>query len=314
MRTAVSRLLLIALLASSLLLAGGVKGVTAASGLTITPAALQLKLAKGQTAQTAEFTITNKYDRLVTLNFAFEAPAGAPANVDPSPYLRVRQNYVMLEPGKSLKQAVTLLDGKGLQPGSTPAELVITQTNTTDSSVGVRASIRLPLALIKEDGAVSALALSGLDTPGFSLLMPGSVTATIRNSGNVVAIPRGSITIVAPGGQVISSGAVNTASLALGPGNKLALTTPLNKVTNPRWPGLYKIQLSYGLGGGQAAKTSSAWFFYAAWWHAGTLIALMAAAYRFRKQLLELARNWHKLPRPHRTPPERTLLIGRDIT
>lgn len=314
MRTAVSKLLLVAVLAGGLLTAGAAAPVRAASGLTITPATLQLKLAKGQTEKTAEFTVTNNYDRLVALSFALEPAASAQAAADPAAYLHIRQNYVMLEPGQSLEQAITLTDSQKLAPGSTPVDLIVTQSNMAGGSVGVRGSIRLPVVLVKEEGAVSALALASLKTPGLSLIMPSSLTASIKNSGNVVAIPRGTVTVVAPGGQVVSSGALNTASLALGPGNQSALTTPLNKIASPRWPGVYRIHLSYGLGGGQTAKTSSAWFVYAAWWHLVLMGVLAAAAYLFRKQLLHFVQNLQILRRAHRPPPKRTLLIGRDIT
>lgn len=315
MRTAISKLVVAAALAVAVWALAPASSVRAETGLTITPATLTLTLAKGQTEKTVEFLITNHYDRLVTLNFAVEPGAGAAEGTDPGRNIHVRQNFVMLEPDKSLKQAVTLTDNKQLPPGSTLAELVITQSNTTGASVGVRSSIRLPLVLVKEDGAVRALALAGLDGPGLSLSMPGSLTTTIHNSGNVVAIPRGFVTITAPGGQVLSSGALNTASLAAGAGDRLALQTPLNKVASPLWPGVYQVHLSYGPGGGQAAQTSSTWFLYVAWWHLALMLGLTAAAYYFRKQVLQFLKSLPKqLSRTHHPPPKRTMLIGRDIT
>lgn len=314
MRANVNKTLLVLALALAVAALLPASSSRAESGLMLTPATLRLSLAKGKAADSAEFTITNKYDRLVTLNFAFEPAAGTPDAIEPADHLRIKRSYVMLNPGDSLRQVVTLLDSKQLGPGSFPADLVITQTNTTSANVGVLASIRMPLVLVKEDGAVSALGLTTLSGPGLSLIMPRSLTAVIHNTGNMIAIPRGVLTVVGPGGQVLRSGALNTASLAVSPGQDLTLTTPLNQLKDPLLPGFYNIKLSYGLGGGAPVQTATTWFFYIAWWHVMLLGLVAAALYLGRKHVGRLRRGLRKLSRTHHPPPKRTMLIGRDIT
>jgi hypothetical protein len=117
---------------------------------------------------------------------------------------------------------------------------------------------------------------------------PKSLAITVANDGNMNAIPRGVATVTGPNGSVVSRAVLNTESRGVGPGDKLVLTSSLTKLDNSAWPGLYKINLTYGLGGGRAEKTASATFFYIAWWHMVILAALSGIGYYFRRRIRKL--------------------------
>jgi hypothetical protein len=308
----VNRFLLAVVVFSLLLLAVAAMRVKAAGGLTLTPATLTLTLEKGTSEVRQEFALTNNYDTPIILRFAFEASAGSRGN--PAEHLRVEQNYVSLGAKETLRQSIILKDSDQLSPGSQAVDLVISQAGTAQSNVGVLPSIRMPLILVKTDGAVSALGLASFGNSRLSFMVPGSVDATIENKGNMIAIPRGTVTITAPDGSVVSQGVLNTSSVAISPGNSLGLATPMTHLENAVWPGIYRATLSYGLGGGQPAQTASAWFVYVAWWHVALGALLGAGGYYLMKYGHRLRRMQPPKPRAHHPPPKRALLIGRDIS
>lgn len=291
----------------------GTANTSAASkgGLTLSPATITLNLAAGSTRQNADFTVTNQYDAPMTISFSFEAKEEEPgAKIKPSGYLAVAQQSVTLAAGESSKQTITLTDNGKLGPGSQLADLLISQAGASGSNIGILPSIRMPLVIVKQDGAVSSVSLAKLSSSRFGFTIPASFDATLHNDGNVIAIPRGKIIVTAPDGSVVRQGVLNTSSSAVAPGDDITLNTPINNLEGAFWPGIYRTTLSYGLGGGQAAKTASGWFFYVAWWHILALAIMGAAGYFGIKYLPKIQR---KHPPAHH-PPKRTLLIGRDIT
>jgi hypothetical protein len=285
--------------------------VIAQGGLTLSPATATLTLDKGTKEQQATFRLVNHYNAPLTLGFAFTQAANAlPDAADPKTYLAVKRSKLTLAAGQTATQTIIFKDSAALQPGSHAVDLVITQSSGAQTGVGVLPGIRMPLTVVKADGAISDIAMSGFGALRFAYDLPGSLSATLHNSGNMVAIPRGFITVTGPGGSVVSQGVLNTASLAVTPGKDIALTTPLTKLKNALWPGMYHATLSYGLGGGRQAKTTSFSFVYVAWWHVVALAAAVAAGYVAAKQLVHLL----ALRAKAHPAPKRALLIGRDIT
>lgn len=278
------------------------KGVSAQNtGLTITPATLTLSVPKGETDKTTTFTLSNHYPRPVTIRFAFEARTGSPSSTNPGSYLKLAQDVVTIDANGSFTQTILFRDETSVTPGSHQADLVITQIAAQTSDVSVQPSVRMPVVLVKEDGAISSIALTKLSGSGFHLTMPESLTATISNTGNMIAIPRGFVQISTIGGSVIRKGVLNTSSFAVSPSGNVALATPLNALNAALWPGFYKTTVSYGLGGGQASASVSSWFVYVAWWHLVILVCLIVAARYLRTYVAartRKARFARRLKRP----------------
>jgi len=312
MLRAVSRLLTTAGVLLCLSCIGATERVQAAAGLTISPAALTLSLPADAGTQTAEFSLANQYSIPVTLNFAFEPRIGAGSSqVSPKDYLSVGQAHITLEANQTASQTIRLTDSARLAPGSQLADLVITQVDAAAPNVGVLASVRLPLTIIKEDGAIGAISAKRFGSGWLYLSLPQLRSVSFYNNGNLVAIPRGTVTITGPGGHVVRQGVLNVSSAALAPGESLGVSASLTTLAPTRWPGLYHLQLSYGLGGGRVMGTASRQFLYVAWWHLALLVLLGVTAYgtiRLGPQLRQ------KRSVANRPPPRKVLLIGRDIT
>jgi|GEM_PF-1372922 len=247
------------------------------TGVQISPATLTLDLAKGTPQQSAEFNLTNYYSTPITLNFTFGQSTATPgASESATKQLQVVPSSVTIQPGATVKPRVTLTDSKNLAPGSQQVELIISQTAGAGGNVSVTPSVRMPLITIKEDGAIASLSISGISKPGFGFDIPKTTSFKIQNTGNILTIPRGFVTVTDPRGRVASRGVINTASAAIAPGGDLLLSTPLTTLHNAIMPGVYHLQVSYGQGGGQPAATASVRFFYFPIWQLALLLLAIA--------------------------------------
>ncbi len=253
-----------------------------AGGITLTPATMTLTLQKGDTKQTATFDVINQYQTPISLHFTFDLPITETSGQSPATGLSISQPEVTLGPNETAHMVVTLQDSKTLPPGSQRIDLIVATVSPTGSNVTVNPSIRMPVIVIKEDGAVTTIAFAGFTLGALHLATPQSVGTIIHNDGNVIAIPRGTITVSGPSGAIIRQGVLNTASQAISPGDTQTMTADLHNVGRAFLPGLYHVNLDYGLGGGQPGKHVSKSYLYIAWWHLVVLAVLAALLYYYR--------------------------------
>lgn len=321
MRTASKGLLRVILLAVGLTV--GVTGAStvaiaapqAPSGITVAPAAIRLELAKGQQQASSSFTVTNNYSAAVSLTFSLEHPAQAARPVvDARPHVALTHANLTIGAGEKAQQTITLNDTASIEPGSQNLDLVIAQQSAAGVGIGVLPAIRLPVTLVKHDGAVTSLGLASIAGPSFAMSMPETVTITLRNTGNMVAIPRGIVTLVAPNGTVVGKGTINEASKAVAPGADIDLAAAITPLAGTTMPGSYRIVAQYGLGGDTPASMGSAGFMYVSWWHIGALAAAAGLGWLLYKNAARMRSylSHKRVKQPDR--PKRQLLIGRDIT
>ncbi|HEX7963064.1 MAG TPA: hypothetical protein VF466_00590 [Candidatus Saccharimonadales bacterium] len=287
---------------TGLLLPCQVAAAASTGGVTITPAALTLNLAKGQQTQTATITVANHYQTAVTLHGSLAQPVATPGTASALSQLQLTPADLTIPANASAAMAVTVSDNAKLAPGSQQIDLVLTQLATPGNSVSVVPSIRLPLIVIKEDGAITALSASAPSKPGFAFDLPGKVTVAIKNTGNMIAIPRGYVQVLDPRGREVSKGIVNGASTAVVPGDQLRASIDMTTLDHAWLPGMYRVQVAYGTGGGAAATLVSARFFYLPVWQILLVLLLGALAYTGYQIWME----WSKLQRlKSDKPPKR---------
>jgi hypothetical protein len=282
-------------------------GNAAANGVTVTPATVTLTLVPDSQQQSAEFSLTNNYDAPITLRFAFEPRLDATSTQNPVQQLSVSKPELVLAPKETIKQVITVHDNSQLGPGSQLADLVISQLSTPGANITVQPGIRMPVVVVKQDGAIASLALTNTTAPRVSLSMPDTLGVTIHNKGNVVSIPRGVITVSGPGGEA-KQGVLNTSSQAVAPGENVTLRTPLTELGGTQLPGFYHVTVSYGLGGDQKPVSASSTFFYIAWWHIALLVLTAVAARYFMRYS---RRPQRKKPSASHHPPKNLLLRKR---
>ncbi|HSX17585.1 MAG TPA: hypothetical protein VLH86_05815 [Patescibacteria group bacterium] len=285
----------------------------ASGGVTISPAAPTLELKKGEQQATAKFMVTNNYPATITLHFAFEQSANNPLHVaDPRGQLSLAGSDITLEPGKGAEQVLTLRDDQAMTPGSQSVDLVVSQQGVSgQNGVGVLPSMRLPVTLIKDDGAVTSLGSATIAGPSLAMGVPSAVNVTLHNTGNMNVIPRGVVTVESPTGAVLAKGVLNEASKAVSPGAAITLATKLTILGGATVPGSYTLRVSYGQGGDAAAQTAATQFVFVAWWHIAVVLAFAYAGWFIVRHPDRFRRKPH---RKEHAPPKRPLLIGRDIT
>jgi hypothetical protein len=316
MRTTRSNAWLVSLLVSACLLAGLVVRTYAATpaGITLTPATTTLNLARGQNSQQSSFTISNGYASPVSLHFAFAQSVTTPGAVFSAvKQLSIMPSDLVINGGTSVASTITLSDNSALAPGSQQVELVITQTAIPGSNVSVVSSIRMPLVIIKESGAVVSLSAGGLNKPDIAIKLPNTLALNIRNTGNVITIPHGYITVYDPRGREVSKGVINTASAAIAPGSQLHLSGSITPLRHAWLPGIYRVLVSYGIGGGRPDTAMTAHFIYIPLWELLLLLAIAALAYCGRRIWAEwiiVQALKHNPP----TVPKQSLTMGKDIT
>lgn len=269
---------------------------SAEGGITVSPARLDLVLEKGVSLKETEFKVINNHKSAISLTFGFE----------PATYLHISQTEVTLSPGQEITQKVTLEDNKDLAPGSSIYNLVITQTGGN-----VLPSIRLPVTVVKKDGAVAAMAITNFSAPILAFNIPSQLEPAIKNTGNIVTIPHGIISIIGPGGKVVERAALNTSSKAIAPGGGLTLATDLSRTAHAWLPGIYRAELTFGLGGGAPTQTVSRNFLYLAWWHVITIMFLALIGSFVVKYTMRHPKRVERITKTHIRKP---VLIGRDIT
>jgi hypothetical protein len=222
------------------------------------------------------------------------------------------QNSVLsLGPGETKQQVISVQDSAQLAPGSQNLTLAVSQQLGEGSGVGVTPTVRLPLTIIKQAGAVTNFNVLGVTAPKFAASVPETVTVQLENTGNMTVIPRGYVTVVTPNGDVVAQGTLNSSSLALSPGGNFKLQTPLTRLASAWLPGPYRISVQYGLGGGQASQQKLATMWFVAWWQLVAGVALGISTYYIVRYVLLTTYRRKVLQRPR---PKRVLLIGRDLS
>jgi hypothetical protein len=285
--------------------------------IRITPAVIRLELAKGASEVRTTVTLTNTYAAAVTLQFHLSNTSqNIPGNVDPVTLVTIDDGTVTIPANGSTTQTLTLRDSNKLSPGSQALELVVTQQSAGGQGVGIQPAVRLPVNIIKTDGAVTSLGPMSIVGPSFATQTPTTVDVTVKNTGNMMAIPRGSITIRDPHGKEVGHGVINVASAAVMPGKSLTIPVSITTAGSAVLPGSYQIQALYGLGGDSAERTSQTNYTFIGWQHAA-ITAVAACAIITTIRIVRTAKSYMRLRRqrhePAKAPPtKRRILIGRN--
>ncbi|HSW99725.1 MAG TPA: hypothetical protein VLH38_01685 [Patescibacteria group bacterium] len=252
----------------------------ATGGIMLSPATATLSLAAGHAQEQARFTITNKYSTPISVHLDFDQTVTTPGAANSATkQLSVSPNDLTLMAGATATPTITLTDSAALAPGSQQVNLILTQQTTSGMNVSVIPSIRMPLIIIKQSGAITDFAISRLVYPHFALKLPKELSFTMSNTGNVIATPRGYVTIQDPRGRIVNKGVLNTASTALAPRSKLALQPPLTMLSHAWLPGDYQVAISYSIGGDAVAKIVTSHFFYLPLWQPLLLLLIGAIVY-----------------------------------
>lgn len=218
------------------------------------------------------------------------------------PYLKVQES-VSVGPGKTATPQISVNIPKGLGAGSYYSAILYSTTAPSGGNVGLSASgvtlvfVTVP-GKVNEDLTITKLGLydpmkqNGTGYINFTMDDPTTLAYTLKNNGNVVEAPVGSITLNGWFGQNYEITNVNSSKLVALIGQTRTFETcikveevkegegaPVSKCAAAGlWPGYYSVKadLYYGQNGNLTKElTKSSYFWYLPFWF---VIILIAAA------------------------------------
>lgn len=227
------------------------------------------------------------------------------------PYLKVREN-ASVAPGKSTSLDISVDIPKGLGAGSYYSAIVYSTTAPEGGNVGLSASgvtlvfVNVP-GKVNEDLTITKLGLydstktNGQGYINFTTNDPMNIAYTLKNNGNVVEAPVGSITLKGWFGQQYEITNVNSSNVVALIGQTRTFETCIKtaeaKEDDPSsaskcvsaglWPGYYSVSadLYYGQNGNLTKElTKNSYFWYLPLWFLiiVILLALVIAFYIWR--------------------------------
>lgn len=264
----ITKILLLAILFSVLFLSLNniVFAAHAQPGITVAPAVLTLNLDSKVTEQIGYVGVKNNYSKPINLTTELKGIDQERGIIAPikeldsnlSKLISITPSSFTLEPGESINIQVTVKNASILSPGGSYASLVIKQDGGSLNNVGLQPAVSANLFIVKQQGAKKQLELSDVKISRKLFGMPDKATLIFRNNGNVIAIPRGIVTV---GNRNLSSiykkGVVNEGSLPMFPLKQLTIEVPLDNIQNKWTPGRQEINIQYRADGQNNIKSYS---------------------------------------------------------
>lgn len=255
-----------------------------AGGITIAPAKIDLSIPKHETQANTSVTIKNTFAVPVALHAAVHTVDTSRGMLIPGARTSVFENTITalpadfeLAPGETKKVQILIKDASALKPGGNYAALLVRQHDTATGTVSLTPAISVSLFITKEQGAVRQLASALPKTPKIAFKLPTNFTTTFNNTGNVLLVPRGSISI-SRGGTVTHKTVVNESSVPIFPGKTIRLQNILSPVSNTGLPGPRTITYTYRYDGAvKDTETLTATFWYLPWWSIAPVLFLIIA-------------------------------------
>lgn len=130
-------------------------------------------------------------------------------------WLQLSSSAVDIEAGKSIKIQASIIDDTSLAPGGHYAAIVASlepTSGTGSNQISVNQKLSSLIFATKLGGEKYDLKLGNIDLTNGRFTLPGFVTLHFYNPGNVHVIPRGTVKILSPSGNVISQGVINEES------------------------------------------------------------------------------------------------------
>jgi hypothetical protein len=265
----VAILIALALLMFGLEMSG--KTLAASGGITIAPAIISLDLAPSDQQQVAYVGVKNNFSVPVSLSAEFNEVDQDSGTMTPvkslddnlSKIMSVEPAIFTLEPNASVNLKITVTNNSQLGPGGSYAALVVKQTNNGTNAVGLQSAISVSVFIIKEQGAIRAVELGSVKLERFLLEAPTKATLVFANKGNVMAVPRGVLTIGNAGLETVyAKGIVNEGSLSFMPSKQLSIDVPISNLARKWLPGRQTVNVQYRTEGDGKIQTYEATVLY----------------------------------------------------
>lgn len=242
-----------------------------ANELTVSPAQIATEISADKPDKTETITVTNTYLQDITLALSLQAIDEQGGRFVPSGQLSpeleksiILSSTLITVPSRgSSKLQVVIRNTDRLPPGGHYASLVLSQVDKTGKKSGIAPAISINIFFVKRGGEREALEIKSINTNGWLFRLPSEQKLELKNTGNVMSVPRGS-TDINQGTTLIKQGVLNTGSLPLLPDKSNTFTTSLKNVSGSRqiWPTKITITTTYraSTDAEPQAITSTGWY------------------------------------------------------
>ena len=295
----------------------------AAGGITVAPAYTTVQVGSKQPEASVTVGVRNNFDVPITIVATMSDLNIHNNSLIPSKNtLTQLSDIITISPAQTVIDAsssknfiITIKDKTSLAPGGHYLSLLLSQTSGEIGNVTPKLSLKPAVSatiyLIKEDGAVRSLQLTGIALNHSIFSLPRRVDVTFYNNGNVASVPRGVINIKPSrsSNSVFASGIVNTDSVPVFPKNSVTLQVNLQNYSAVSAAGKYPINVSYRLDGFNNVSTSTVYFWYLPKLAAVSLFIMLLIVGLFvktssRQFILDTVVNWlNKRPLRVYVPP-----------
>jgi hypothetical protein len=266
-----------------------------AAAITVSPAFQDILLPAMATSKDVSVTFSNQSSspqtyRLSAVDFGSLDESGGVAFLGvPSSELEHRyglvswitleKDQIFLPPAGSAKVIVHIDNRASLAPGGHYAAILATSTGDPDASqdktkVNLRQIIASLLLVRKEGGAEIGLNAAGITLGGHGLFtVPKYVYLRYQNPGNVHVVPRGTVSVKDPSGNIVLSGVINEDSDIIMPESFRKIRVSLTSLKSAWAPGRYTLTANYRYDGTADIRTSKITF-----WYMGRVLNLLILA------------------------------------
>jgi hypothetical protein len=290
--------------------------VSAAGGITVSPAVLNVSLTKAQPEQDVAITVKNDFSvpvQLIANLYAVDQQRSLvlPLKNTPSDLSKlssVTPSIIDIEAGKSINLQLHIKDGPSLAPGGHYAALVIKQVASDQANIPLEPAVSIGLFVIKEGGAVRKLAVETPELSGIALHMPSFIDLRFSNKGNVQVVPRAGVSIT--GRQALDlylKGVVNADSVPVVPKNDITLRSALITTKKAYFPGRYTVAIEYRYDGQSTPQLVTQHFWYIPLWSVLILLLLIAGGFGLYRWRATFSRfKWVKNRKKRRIESKKT--------
>jgi len=252
-------------------------------GITVTPAVVQIDLAKTQTAATFSIQVTNNTRStqslaVSSLDFRSLNDTGGLTFIGNdvnqltnkhglASWLVADPHPIVLAPGATKTATLSVENRADLAPGGHYAAVLFkadgdASKNAGTNQVSLNQVVSSLVFVRKLDGSNPKLSLTTVTHNGSLFSLPTTVNAVFQDDGNVQEVPRGLVTVTAPGRGEIMRGLVNTDSNLLLPDSSRLYQIPLHQSRGSWWPGVHHMLVEYRLDGSSEIQSAKVSFWY----------------------------------------------------
>ncbi|CAN5379999.1 hypothetical protein BH10PAT3_BH10PAT3_3060 [soil metagenome] len=164
-------------------------------------------------------------------------------------WLQLSSPKIRIEAGQTSIIQATIIDDVSLSPGGHYAAIVASIVGD-ESPVGAQVSVNQKISSLilatKTGGEKYDMKLSKIEANASLFSLPKSVILHFYNPGNVHVVPRGTVKVLSPSGQLISQGVINQESGYVLPETTRQMTVDIRSIGPVGWQtGSYRVRVDY---------------------------------------------------------------------